>query len=758
MKAKLLVLVIFLANITFGQSILPMNAPMDQLIDFGKPLFKSNATIVGEARKSSKCNGNFVVLVADKGQLSPTNGVTPVEIIKFYFIDFNSTSNSIENIPIKNLDNSVLTAPIGDIQTTCKGLDGCLYIGTNPGAYVLKVDYVNRTITNLGKPYNLNSGEYITTLMLGTDGAINGVYNEYYGHPARRFRYDYDCTFKELNSDYIDPNGSRTKVITSDATHQYARSERGDTYNLISINRQTGLKTEITLSYNGINLNTTTPFELQTFFGDYVYARASSFNGTSTYVWWRLENGQVVSTTADAYPTPYPNSDPTFDFTRKTRVDLIWHNYHSQALPTVIYNDIVSKIFVAHNGSNYTIDLSGTLTQHYQATLAIAPYFNSNPSSGNMELFVNGAKYGMAASLNVNLAQSSKLGVTSSSVYTSITDFDQANVWYAGYPAGEVSKYKSNLSWTTSNSANPPASTSNLANPRLYYSTHAQPRPSNPIYGPITVSDLKKIGANLLIVGGTNSRQYNHSIEEEEIGLSIINTNFLTNADAVTNIYYPAFDDYSYYSMDVNSVDGLIYIIGRKRDRVQNTNTKFRLFILNTSGVLINQHDLLDTQGNNTLYVWGFKSYGKSLYFTAQHEINNQTQYSILKIPDYTLSMSMQVMCHVAGLGSFGGAFASSLGISPNGKYLWAVCFKLNSNGEGIPIYMPTSTSNASYQANNYAINNVKIVNGIIPFDPLGNFQIHTVFINTAQSNYILISGKTSIYGFKPVDFLEVGF
>jgi hypothetical protein len=750
MKIKLLSIFTFFISYAYTQVVLPKDAPYDKLIDFGKPLYKANAVQIGGYFPSCKFSGDYTAIIADYGQLN-SNGTAPVNCFKVYFIDV--LSQTIENVPVKDINGNTITTKIGGFSAggVQVGLDNCYYLGTTDdgGGHLIRINYKDRTVTDLGVPHNFTGAPNLTTLALGTDLSLNGVINPAYGGSAYTFRYDYECGFKELDTNPVDLTASRTKKIGADATHQYVICQDGDNYKLIAINRQTFAKNQITLSYGGNNLNTTISVEIESYVGDYVYARVSNFNGTGTVVYWKLKDGQVLGTPA----TTGPNGG--YGGVR-VRTDQIWYNndfkqFESTTTLTPVLDNINYKLYYKVNNNEGFVDLSGVLLKEYQTTQSIAPYLNAN--SNKIELFVGGAKYSMASSLKVPTAESQYLGVYTQSMYATTSDFDNTNVWMAGYPTGVIEKYNSTNAWNLLNSINSPTTTSATTNPQLKYYTHLK---VNDKWGPLSIAEIKKISPNILIAGGTCAREYNHlPVEGDEIGLSIIRTDLPDNS-AITNVYDPVFNDYVYNSMDVSDADKLIFIVGKKRTLVSGS-PNYRMFILNIAGTIVTSFDMKDPNNQPTLWVnelSEIRVFGKTIYFIGQYDKPGVGgTYCILKIADYTISTTPSVICSINGLGSF----APSLGLSLDGNYLWADCNRLINDGTKLLLYMPTSINNDIYDATNKSFQYVKMVEGDIPPEG-GAIPGKFAYIYIDQQGYVLYSGHESIYGFKPSQYQGVGY
>ncbi len=274
-------------------------AQTNQIIDLGKPLIQANiSNLNGCIVPSSKNNNDYTAILIDKGPLNPNNNVLPLQPFKVIFVDL--FSKQFQVVPIRNKEGVEATEPVGDIFASLFGADGNIYVGTQGGGHLIKIDYKNRTVTDFGVPYltfftNISN---LTTLSFGTDYSLYGIINRIEGknQGAYSFNYNYNGNFILYDSLPIDISRYRVKYIGADDTHVYVRAEDA-TYKLYAIDKITKEKTEIVLQYNGAILDASKPFEIETYIGNYVYARISL---TNTAYYWKLHNGQVL----DNLPPP----------------------------------------------------------------------------------------------------------------------------------------------------------------------------------------------------------------------------------------------------------------------------------------------------------------------------------------------------------------------------------------------------------------------------------------------------------------------
>lgn len=765
MKTKLLIALTFLVSFAMGQTVLPKDAPFDQLIDFGETMKMANAVMVGnKIFPSSKCSGYYTVIIADLGEYS-SNLTAPKNCIKFYFVDFNATYDHVEFVPIKDKYGNFVpsTTPIGNFSTGfILGTDGNYYVGTGNenGGHVLKIDYKNRSITDLGVPYNFTGAPNLTSLSVGTDGTINGIINSAYGSPAYSFKYDYGCDFKNLDPTPIDNDESRIKIVSNDATHLYAVVGN----KVAAINIETRVQNEISFSYLGVPLNDETPIELHTFLGDYVYARVSNFNGPNgSIVYWKLKNGQIENTSNLG---PWSGNYPTCD-----RTDALWYTLDLKQFEntlTPVLNQIERKLSCSINGIVKTIDLANYLVDVAQITSGISPFQNS--VSQKRELFVSGAKYSMNASLDVPNGSVTKLGSTSKdgSTLTPISDFNPTNVLLFGYP-GNIYKFSSLQNWNIHNSVTSPDITAPSANPIQKYFIRPKENSINGIYGPYATVGFKKISSNMLVLAGSNARDiksgdpYYSPYPGEHLLISLIRTN-LPTSNAITNIYSNEFDNYVPHSMDVNKLSNHVVVVGASKPTYVVPAVQKRVFILDTNGSIIQRFDFVNPANadpNSTIFVKDgsqIKVFGKTLYFMGEYTnlATGIRRTSLFRIQDYTISTVPEVVCSINGLGSFTGP----LEISPDGTHVWILVEALTNNGDKKLLSMPSNTTNAIYDANCNCFNNnqVLLVPGIIPNNGKGIGYPQIAYMDVDGQGYVLVSGFTHIWGFKPSAYQGNGF
>lgn len=451
---KLITLIATVQFLLFGAIV---TGQPNQVIDLGKPLIQANIVeLNGYIVPSSKFNNDFTAILIDKGKLDPNNNVLPLNPFKVIFVDLNAKQYQV--VTIKNTLGNEVTTAVGDIFTSQYGADGNIYVTTQGGGRLIRIDYKNRTVTDLGNPNNnlFNSIPNMTTLGYGTDFSLYGIINKTsgVGAGAYSFKYDYFGRFTEIDSLPIDAERSRVKMIGADDTYTYVRAENAD-YKLYAINKITRVKKEIVLKINGTPINPTTAFEIETYVGDYVYARISLTN--SAY-YWKLYNGDVLDNEA-------PNV-----YLRK-RADLVWKKFVNNCSQiTTMWNSVENKLYYQNGAVIDYVDLDNAVEKIARPTGAIAPYFNLG--SATNELFVHGSKYSMAASLNYDNNNNSvtKLGANPAlSIYAVTTNFDNTKVLIGGYSNGTIQEYNSGANWNIFSNPQAPAFTATNANPAIKY-------------------------------------------------------------------------------------------------------------------------------------------------------------------------------------------------------------------------------------------------------------------------------------------------
>lgn len=371
--------------------------------------------------------------------------------------------------------------------------------------------------------------------------------------------------FTEKDSLPIDENRFRAKQMGANNNYTYDRCEAND-FVLYTINKTTKQKSIIQLNVNAAALDPAKAFEIETYAGDYVYARIS--NNNSAY-YWRLYNGAV-----------YDNQDPilTYGSIRK-RVDLIFSNFTKGDKDVTTFFDMgSSQLSYTIGDSTGIVSLNDYVQKYSRPTGAIAAFYNA--AKNRNELFVHGLKYSLAGSIDYeNNNEVTKIGANlSQSVYTVTPDFDNTKVLIGSYSNGTIQSYNSQNSWNIFTSLQSPAPIAANANPVIKYQVQNPLNSLNNEAGVITVNSIKKINSLQLYVAAGNRKRNNPPYFQEEMGFSIINA---TN-NQVKNIFITEFQDYYFGSMDVDQVNNKIILTGYKKES-PNQNAA-RLFVFNANG------------------------------------------------------------------------------------------------------------------------------------------------------------------------------
>ena len=704
-QIQLVVLFIFLLGKT-------TSAQENQLIDFGKPFKVGNiVNLSNYVVPSSKYANDFTAILIDKGKLNPNNNVLPLNCFKVLFVDL--LNKKIQKVEVKDRSGNVITESIGDPFTWTFGLDGNIYMGTQAGGHLVCIDYKNRTVTDLGKPINFDGIPNLTTLSLGSDFNLYGIINKYNGsnQGPYSFKYNYNFSFTTTDSLPIDSERIRAKQIGADDKYIYVRCENAD-YALYAINKITKEKKRITLNYNNSLLNPVTAFEIENYASDYVYARISVAAGIAHY--WKLYNGEVL----DNEP---PNK------TLRIRVDCIWNNILNMntANITTMWNTENSKLHYSIGTTTDFVDLSSNIEMFERPTALITNYFNA--AKNRNELFIHGAKYSIAASMNYqNNNEITILGANSSiSAYAAIADFDSSKVLIGGYSNGLIQSYNSLNSWNIFTNIQSPATTAANANPLIKYQVQNPLNSINNVPGVIAATIIKKINNLKLYVAGGSRGRNNPPYYQEEIGFSIINA----TTNQIKNIYIPEFLDYHFSSLDIDQTNNKIIIIGVKKEN-PGMNT-VRLFIFNANGELQGNSQALAYNNNLLIGDMKIEVCNKTVYATCDNKL--------YRINDYNnANATMDLMYNLAGYGAFKALKLFTL----NNKVYVAFNY-IDAIDYGFKFaYMPANAINNN--APNYESDVVK-VNGKI-LEESGSYPCEMTFAD----GKIFLSGFTSIYGFTP--------
>lgn len=702
---QLVVLLIFLLGKT-------TSAQDNQILDFGKPfkmgnIFHVNGCIV----RSSKFVNDYTALLIDRGKLNPNNNVLPLNCFKIVFVDL--LAKQSQTVEIKDKSGNTITEAIGDPFTWIFGVDGNIYLGTQAGGHLICIDFKNRTATDLGKPINFDGIPHLTTLSLGTDLSLYGVINKTSGNNQGpyTFKYGYNYTFTQKDTMPVDQERLRAKLIGADDKYTYVRCEGSD-YALYAINKLTNEKKRIILNYQDSELNPAIPLEIETYAGDYVYARISTNAGTAYY--WKLYNGEVVD-----------NEEP--NKTIRRRVDCLWYHIFETSNIVTMYNNVDSKLYYQVGTIIDYVDLSNSIQKFEKPTGSIAQY--TNAASSNIELFIHGQKYSYAASMKLNENnQFNLLGANSNqSTYSVIPDFDNTKVLIGSYSNGTIQQYNSAKSWNIFTSIHNPAAIDSTANPRILYQVHDPSNSINNIPGPLSASILKKINNFHLFVAGGNRGRNNPPYYDAEMAVSIINP----VTSQIKNVYYEQyFHDYGFVTMGIDQTNNKIIVVGAKREAPNQASSK--LFILNVNGELIGAPKELLYNGTSIINTLQIEVVNKSIFLFSDNKL--------FRITDYTNTNStVELMYNLAGTGTFKSLKHITLA---NGKEYIVTCFlSVLENGFKFA-YLPTTTTNNVAPGFD---NDVIKVNGKILIED-GCNPYEMVFVN----NKIYLSGFTSIYGFTP--------
>lgn len=704
---KLITLIATVQFLLFGGAI--VTAQPNQIIDLGKPLIQANIVeLNGYIVPSSKFNNDFTAILIDKGKLDPNNNVLPLNPFKVIFVDL--YANQYQVVTIKNTFGNEVTTAVGDIFTSQYGADGNIYVTTQGGGRLIRIDYKNRTVTDLGNPNTnrFNNIPNMTTLGYGTDLSMYGIINKISGTDmgAYSFKYDYFGRFSEVDTLPIDAERSRVKMIGADDTYTYVRAENAD-YKLYAINKVTRVKKEIVLKMNGTPINPATPFEIETYVGDYVYARISLSN--SAY-YWKLHNGDVLDNEA-------PNV-----YLRK-RADLVWKKFVNNCSQiTTMWNSVENKLYYQNGTVTGYVNLDNAVEKIARPTGATTPYFNLG--NGTNELFVHGSKYSMAASLNYdNNNVVTKLGANPTlSIYAVTTNFDNTKVLIGGYSNGTIQEYNSGVNWNIFSNPQAPAFTAANANPAIKYQLQKPENSTNNIPGLLTVSSIKKLVIPQLLVAGGNRGRNNPPYYNEEIAVSIINP--ATNT--FKNVYLEAeFKDYMFSSLTVDQVNQKILLIGVKREMPNQGASK--LFVLDVNGNLVSTPKHIEFNGFALNYVRGAEIVNNALYFYSGNII-----YRVNNYINPTVSEKMLTLYSMN--------FSTMGVVSYNNSHYVVATYELAGNAGYKMLYMPINTTNNILNVND---NNVTKVEGVIN-ENNGTIPYEFSYVN----NKVFLSGFTSIYSF----------
>lgn len=685
-------------------------AQTNQIIDLGKPLIQANiSNLNGCIVPSSKNNNDYTAILIDKGPLNPNNNVLPLQPFKVIFVDL--FSKQFQVVPIRNKEGVEATEPVGDIFASLFGADGNIYVGTQGGGHLIKIDYKNRTVTDLGRPNPtfFNNVSNMTSIGFGTDYSLYGIINKINnpGTGAYSFKYDYFGNFTEIDSLPIDVNRPRVKMIGADDTYTYVRAENAN-YKLYAINKLTREKTEIVLQYNGAPLDSSKPFEIETYVGDYVYARISL---TNTAYYWKLHNGQVLDNQA-------PNV-----YLRK-RADLIWSNMiYSYGQITTMWNTTENKLYFQKGTTIDFVDLSNAVQQFARPTGAITPYFNLGKETN--ELFVHGSKYSSAASLNYeNNNVITKLGANPAlSIYAATTNFDNTKVLIGGYSNGTIQEFNSGFDWNIYASPASPSFNAANANPAVLYQVQNPENSINNVPGILSIASIKKLNTAQLIVAGGNRGRNNPPYYNEEIAISIINP----ANNTFKNIYHEAeFKDYLFSTMTIDQVNQRIILVGNKRE-MPNQNTS-KLFILDINGNLLNTPQNLLFNGFMLDHLRDVQIVNNALYFYCGNIIYRINNYNNLEGIEKMLTLP--------------GMYFTTMGlINHNSNKYIVASYQLPSDAGYKLLYMPITTTNNILSINDNEVTKIEGVinenNGTLPYE------------FAAVGNKVFLSGFTSIYSFE---------
>ena len=703
---KLITLLTTLQLLLFGVVVL---AQTNQIVDLGKPLIQANISeLNGYIVPSSKNPTDYTAIIIDKGPLNPNNNALALFPFKVIFVDL--FSKQYEVVTLKNLQGAEVTETVGDVFTTQFGADGNIYVGTQGGGHLIRIDYKSRTVTDLGNPNPtyFNSIPNITTLGFGTDFSLYGIINKINqpGTGAYSFKYDYFGRFTDVDSLPIDANRHRVKMIGSDDTYTYVRAEDAD-YKLYAINKLTKTKSEIVLQYNGAPLNPSTAFEIETYVGDYVYARISL---TNTAYYWKLHNGQVLDNQA-------PNV-----YLRK-RADLVWKKLiYNYGQISTMWNATDFKLYYQKDSIIDFVDLNNAVQKVTRPTGAITPYFNLGKKTN--ELFVHGSKYSTAASIAYeNNNTITKLGANPTlSIYAATTNFDNTKVLIGGYANGTIQEFNSGNDWNIFTSPTAPVFTTSAANPAIKYQVQKPENSTNNVPGILSIASIKKLNTAQLIVAGGNRGRNNPPYYNDEITVSIINS----ANNTFKNVYYEAeFKDYMFSSLSIDQVNQKIILIGVKREMPNQGSSK--LFILDVNGNLVGTPQNLLFNGFMLNYVRDIEVVNNTLYFRSDN--------FIYRINNYNNPTNIEKMLTLQGM------YFKAMGLvsSNNNKYIVAA-YELPGLAGYKLIYMPLTTTNNVLPSND---NDVTKVEGVIN-ENNGTFPYEF----TAADNKVFLSGFTSIYSF----------
>ncbi len=704
-QIQLVVLLIFLLGKT-------TSAQDNQILDFGKPLKMANVyELEGCVIASPESIGDFATILIDKGDLNVSNNTLPAHCFKILVVSL--LTKKVKIIEIKDLQGNLVTEPIGTPFTWTHGADGNIYVATQQGGHLVKIDYKQLLAIDLGKPYNFDGIPSITTLSLGTDLALYGIINKTSGSNigAYTFRYDYDYTISEKDNTPIDSIRIRAKQMGADNKYTYVRCEADD-HILYAIDRVTKIKKTISLYYNGTLLDATKAYEIETYAGDYVYARLSCSNGTAYY--WKLHNGTVID-----------NEGPNLSIRKRT--DLIWSFNNIKNTITTIWDEANSRIFYQIGSIIDYVDLNEKVQKVARPTGAMTPYYNTQ--NQRAELFVHGQRYSIAASLTTqnNPIITVLGGNKMQSVYSTETNFDNSKVLIGSYANGTIQEYNSANEWNIFNNINSPAPYSNNANPLIKYQLHNPINSSNNLPGMITVNAIKKINALHLYVAAGDRARNNPPFYNSEITIAIINP--ATNQ--FKNVYNAAlFQDYTFGAIGIDQTNNNIILIGNKREAPNQATSK--LFIVNAVGEIIGTPQ--DLKFNTT-----------AINDIRQIEVSNHTLFfycsnTIYRVNDYTnANATIEIMYKIVTDGLF-----KAIGLDTqheNDKYIVAA-YQTPSNGNYKIVYMPTTTTNNITPGADYNV--IKIAGSINETAGLTPYTFSFI------ENKVYLSGFTSIYGFTP--------
>ena len=682
-------------------------AQSNQLIDIGKPLVQSNVMVLNDCIVPSSINNkDYTIILFDKGPLNPNNNTLAVNAFKVIFVDLQSKITQI--VPIKDKAGNIINPTVGEIFNWQIAADGNIYIATQAGGHLIKIDYKKRTVTDVGVPYNFTNIPNLTTLSFGTDYSLYGIINRIEGknQGAYSFNYNYNGNFILYDSLPIDISRYRVKYIGADDTHVYVRAEDA-TYKLYAIDKITKQKKEIQLYYNGAILDASKPFEIVTYIGNYVYARISLHN---TAYYWKLYNGKVLD-----------NIPPPVTILNK-RVDNFWKGFiYNYPEAKTMWNASTNYLQYSLDNITGSIDLNNIVQKIERATGTITPYLNS--AKNTTQLFVHGVKYACAATVNMENNVIESLGVNPTiSAYTSIANFNQSNVLIGGYSNGLIQEYNSKNEWNIFKNLNSPAPTDANANPTIKYQLQNPANSSNNIPGVLSVGKILKMKSTQLIIAAGDRGRNNPPNYDDEMAVSIINP----ASNTFKNVYHDAvFKDYNFGTMCVDDVNQKILVVGLKRKQPNIATAK--LFVLDIEGNLVNEPQNFTYNGaqlNNIIYI---EIVDSSIYFKSDNIVYCVKNYNNLTGIEKVVTiqgMMIGAMC---------------LATTETEKYI-VVVYELPGNEGFKVVYTPITTTNNIVPINDKDV--IKVDGTINEKNGTKPYQIINI------KNKVIISGFTSLYSF----------